>query len=118
MNIAITFRHLDATDSMKDYATEKVAKLQKFLRQPMRARVTLSLENKKKQCETEINAGDLHLIASDSGTDMYASIDSVIDKLERQINHQHGAKIAQKRGAESAGAFAARGSGPVPPIDE
>jgi ribosome-associated translation inhibitor RaiA len=38
---------------------------------------------------------------------MYASIDRVIDKLERQINHEHGASIARKRGAESAGAFAA-----------
>ncbi|MCC6644485.1 MAG: ribosome-associated translation inhibitor RaiA [Polyangiaceae bacterium] len=118
MNIAITFRHLDATDAMKDYATEKVAKLQKFLRQPMRARVTLSLENKKHRCEAEVNAGDVHLVASEVGGDMYASIDSVTDKLERQINHQHGAKIAQKRGAESAGEFAARGSGPVPTVDE
>lgn len=118
MNIAITFRHLEATDSMKVYSTEKIAKLQKFLRQPMRARVTLSVENKKFRCETELNAGDLHVVASETGGDMHSSIDSVVDKLERQINHQHGAKIAQKRGAESAGEFAARGSGPVPPLDE
>jgi len=38
---------------------------------------------------------------------MYASIDAVVDKLERQINHQHGISVAKKKGSESAGAFAA-----------
>ena len=107
MNIAITFRHLEASDPVKSYANEKVAKLQKFLRQPMRAKVTLSVENKQQRCEAEINAGPSHFVASESGEDMYASIDRVIDKLERQISHEHGASIAKKRGGENAGAFAA-----------
>ncbi len=46
-------------------------------------------------------------MASDSGDDMYASIDKVIDKLERQISHDHGVRVASKKGAESAGEFAA-----------
>jgi ribosome-associated translation inhibitor RaiA len=37
---------------------------------------------------------------------MYASIDMVLDKLERQIRSQKGANMAQKRGGESAGEFA------------
>ena len=41
MNIAITFRQMEATDAMKGYATDKVAKIQKFLRQPMKGQVTL-----------------------------------------------------------------------------
>ena len=53
MNIAITFRHLDASEPVKEYAHDKVAKLQKFLKQPMRAKATLSLENKKQACEVE-----------------------------------------------------------------
>lgn len=107
MNIAITFRHLDASDAVRDYATEKLGKLQKFLRQPMRAKATLSLENKKQCCEVEISAGSTHFVAHDSGDDMYASIDRVSDKLERQITHDHGVRVAQKKGAESAGEFAA-----------
>ena len=103
---------------MKDYATEKVAKLQKFLRQPMRARVTLALANKAHRCECEINAGSQHFVATHEGEDMYASIDFVIDKLERQINHEHGVRVASKRGSESVGAFAANaaargGEGPT-----
>jgi len=112
MNIAITFRHLETSEAVKDYATEKVAKLQKFLRQPMRARVTLAVENKKSRCEAEINAGPAHFVATETLDDMYAAIDGVIDKLERQINHEHGAKIAKTRHAESAGQFAAQATGP------
>ena len=118
MNIAITFRHLEASDSVKAYASDKVAKLQKFLRQPMRAKVTLSVENKQQRCEAELSAGPSHFVASETSDDMYASIDRVIDKLERQINHEHGASIARKRGAESAGAFAAsHGEGDLPADD-
>lgn len=107
MNIAITFRHLEASEPVKAYASEKVAKLQKFLRQPMRARVTLALESKAHRVEVEVNAGSQHFVAHETGEDMYASIDRVIDKLERQINHIHGASISRKKGGESAGVFAA-----------
>lgn len=106
MNIAITFRHLDASEPVKEYAHEKVAKLQKFLKQPMRAKATLSLENKMQACEVELSAGGTHFVASDAGADMYASIDKVIDKLERQISHDHGLRVAAKKGAESAREFA------------
>lgn len=107
MNIAITFRHLEATDAVKAYASEKVAKLQKFLRQPMRARVTLSLENRQQVCEVEISAGTVHIVASEAGEDLYASIDRVSDKLERQIHSVHGSAVGRQKGGESAGEFAA-----------
>ncbi|HEY8039655.1 MAG TPA: HPF/RaiA family ribosome-associated protein, partial [Polyangiaceae bacterium] len=35
MNIAVTFRHMNATDAVKGYATEKVSRMQRFLRAPM-----------------------------------------------------------------------------------
>ncbi len=43
MNITITFRHMVGTEAVKRHAHEKVAKLQKFLRQAMSAQVTLSV---------------------------------------------------------------------------
>ena len=45
MNIAITFRQMNATDAVKGYATDKVGRLQKFLRQPMKGQVTLRRES-------------------------------------------------------------------------
>ena len=86
MNITITFRHMDATDAVKAYATEKVAKLQRFLRTPMKGQVTLSCQQDRlHSVEVDIHAGHAHFHAHETCEDMYASIDKVIDKIERQI---------------------------------
>ena len=86
MNVSITFRHVEATDSIKTYATEKVSKLQKFLRQPMTAKVTVSIEKHEQMAEVRISSGSEHYEAHETSGDLYAAIDKVIDKLERQIN--------------------------------
>lgn len=97
MNITVTFRHVDASDAIRDRATEKIAKLQKFLRQPMTARVTVSLEKLLHQVEARISSGGEHYEAREVTEDMYASIDKVLDKLERQISGTKGAAQARKR---------------------
>jgi len=107
MNIAITFRHIEASEPVKNYAHEKVAKLQKFLRQPMQANVTLDMERIEHVVEVRISAGPDHYHGKEQSEDMYASIDKVVDKLERQIRSGKGASVARKRGAQSAGQFAA-----------
>src|SRR4051812_9658244 len=107
MNITITFRHMEGTDAAKRFAHEKVAKLQKFLRQAMTAQVTLSVEGLEHVADVNIHAGGAHFHAKERSEDMYASIDMVLDKLERQIEHQKGAGIAKKRGGTTAGQFAA-----------
>jgi len=106
MNITITFRHMEGTDAAKRFAQEKVAKLQKFLRQAMTAQVTLSVEGLEHVAEVSIQSGSSHFHASERSQDMYASIDMVLDKLERQIRGAKGAHMAKKRGGESAGEFA------------
>ncbi len=100
MNISITFRQMDATDAVKGYATEKVSKLQKFLRQPMHGQVTLSCQKTIHMVEVDLHSGGEHYHAHESSEDMYATIDKVIDKLERQIRDGHGSH--KKKGAERA----------------
>ena len=58
MSISITFRHMDSTEAIKQYAEGKVSKLQKFLRQPMRARVTLSLNKLRHEAEVQVSSGE------------------------------------------------------------
>lgn len=111
MNIAITFRHLDSSNAIKDYAQEKVGKLQKFLRSPLKASVTLSVEKGEQMAEVQLNAGSEHYTAKESSENMYASIDRVCDKLEHQVQHKKGAKMAQKRGGMSAREFARASNG-------
>lgn len=96
MNIAITFRQMDATEAMKSYATEKVGKLQRLLRSPMKASVTLSTQHRAHSAEVDIHAGTEHLHAHETSEDMYASIDKVCDKLERQVRAAHETKNNRK----------------------
>lgn len=100
MNIAITFRQLEASEPVKQYASEKVAKLQKFLRKPLSAQVTLSLDKLHHVADMHVHSGGEHFHGSERSEDMYASIDKVIDKLDRQIRGSKGALQARKRGGD------------------
>jgi len=117
MNIAITFRHLEPSDAVKKYAQDKVGRLQKFLRQPMKANVTLSLEKLEHVIEVGLTSGAEHFQAREQSEDMYASIDKVVDKLERQIRGAKGATMKRMRSGESAGEFAARVRSEAEPED-
>jgi len=106
MNITITFRHMEGTDAVKNHVREKLAKLQKFLRTAMTAQVTLAVEGLDHVADVNIASGSAHFHATESTQDMYASIDMVHDKLERQIRGAKGATMAKKRGGTTAGQFA------------
>jgi putative sigma-54 modulation protein len=101
MNITITFRHMEATDSMKAYAEDKVGKLQRFLRQPMTAKVTLSVEKHDQLAEVRISSGSEHHEAKETNTDIYTCIDKVIDKLEQQIRATKGTQESRRRRGET-----------------
>jgi putative sigma-54 modulation protein len=103
MNISITFRQMEPTEAVKGYASEKIAKIQKFLRQPLQAQVTLSCQhNRLHTAEVIIHAGQAHFHATETSEDMYASIDKVSDKIERQITSLNGAATKRKKGADRA----------------
>lgn len=105
MNITITFRHMDGTETVKSYAHEKVAKLQKFLRQAMSAQVTLAVEGLEHVAEVSVSSGGSHFHAKERGENLYSSIDVVHDKLERQIRAAKGADVTRKRGAATVREF-------------
>ena len=103
MNIAITFRHMEATEAVKVYATEKVGKMQRFLRAPLKAQVTVSCQHDRlHRAEVDIHAGPERFHAHETTEDMYASIDKVVDKLERQVRAAREVATANHKGAERA----------------
>ncbi len=107
MNITIAFRQMPASAALKKHVEEKAAKLQKFLRQPMSAKVTLSLDRLQHVAEVRISSGGQHLEAKEANEDMYVSVDKVIDKIERQIRGMKGTKESKtRRGGESLRASA------------
>ena len=97
MNISITFRQMDPSEAIKGYATSKISKLQKFMQQPMSAKVTLSIQKQLHVAEVQVSSGSRRVEAKESGDEMYACIDKVLDKLERQISGSKGSMIPSTR---------------------
>jgi putative sigma-54 modulation protein len=100
MNIAITFRQMESTDAMKGYAQDKVGRLQKFLREPMKGQVKLSCQSRQHSAEVDLHAGGSHYHAHETSEDMYATIDKVIDKLERQIRESKSSVKGKERASQ------------------
>jgi putative sigma-54 modulation protein len=94
---------MNATDAVKGYATEKVARMQRFLRVPMKCQVTLSCQHDRvHRVEVEIHSGSARFHAHETSEDMYASIDKVSDKIERQIVSAKESVTSKKKGADRA----------------
>lgn len=102
MGITITFRHMASSDSLKSYVNEKLERVQKYLRQPLDAHVTLFVEKHEHCAEAGITSGGRHYHARHDCEDMYKSIDQLIDKIEHQIAKHHDSVSRNKKGADAA----------------
>ena len=87
MQLSVTFRHMEATDAIKDYAREKVERIKKYFPDPIMAHVVLSTERGYQHC-ADVNIqlhNGLIIKGREITEDMYSSIDLVMDKIERQV---------------------------------
>jgi putative sigma-54 modulation protein len=86
MQIAVTFRHMDVSDALRKYLEEKIARVKKYIDEPIDAQAVLSVEKKIRHCaEVTLVAKGITIKGSDETNDMYAAIDGMVDKLERQL---------------------------------
>lgn len=98
MNIEFKFRHMESSDAIKTYATDKLSRLQKYLRTPPEAHVTFSLERHLHCIDVSLSAdGERHQGRAEQ-EDMYASIDIVVDKIQRQLNRSKELHHNHRRG--------------------
>ncbi|MCE7793157.1 ribosome-associated translation inhibitor RaiA [Salipaludibacillus sp. CUR1] len=103
MNFNIRGENLEITPSLKDYVEKKVGKLEKYFDTTPSSdvHVKMSILNNEQKVEITIPMPKLLLRAEEKHTDMYAAIDLVIEKLERQIR-KHKTKVNRKfRGDDS-----------------
>lgn len=85
MQAAVTFRHMEASPALKTYAQERAGRLDKYIDKPMDTQITLSVEKHRQIAEVVINADGIRIAGHESNDDMYAAIDLVMDKIERQV---------------------------------
>ena len=98
MQTSVTFKNLDPSDNLKSYIGEKLDKLDKFLDNPAEATVVLSIEKFRHIAEVNITGDRLNIYGKEETSDMYAAIDMVLDKLEKQIK-KNKQKIRKRRSA-------------------
>ena len=103
MNIAVTFKHIDSSDAIKQYAESKVLKLEKYLNNIMEAHVTLSIERVDHKesgvAQIKLSAKNLIVNAEEKSADIYSAIDLLLEKVESQIK-KHKEKIRRKEHIE------------------
>ena len=85
MNLQITGHHLEVTPALREYVTTKLDKVTRHFDHVIDVNVILAVEKLKQTAEVTVHVRgkDIHVESEDS--DMYAAIDTLVDKLDRQI---------------------------------
>jgi putative sigma-54 modulation protein len=95
MKITVSGKNIDVTDALRDTVIKKISKLEKYFNPDVETQVTLSVQKSHHIIEVTIPFGGVILRGEESTDDMYASIDNVLDKLERQIR-KHKTRLERR----------------------
>jgi putative sigma-54 modulation protein len=104
MNLTISGHHLEITPALREYVTTKLVRIKRHFDQVIDVKVLLSVEKQKEKerrqrAECTIHVKGQDLFAETAHEDLYAAIDELMDKLDRQVvrhkdrrqDHHHAA---------------------------
>jgi len=102
MNINITGHHVEVTPALRDYVTGKVDRVIRHFDQVTSVHVVLSVEKLRQKAEITLHVKGKDIYADADDADLYAAIDALADKLDRQVlkhkekssNHAHDKRPA------------------------
>lgn len=90
MNLTISGHHMEVTPALRTYVTGKLDRITRHFDQVMGVKVLLSIEKQKEkekrqraECSIRVKGSDL--FAESSHEDLYAAVDDLVDKLDRQV---------------------------------
>ena len=104
MNLTISGHHLEVTPALRSYVTTKLDRIMRHFDQVVDVKVLLTVENQKEkerrqraECSIHVKGNDM--VAESAHEDLYAAVDDLVDKLDRQVvrhkdriqNHHHDA---------------------------
>jgi len=96
MQVSVTGRHVEVTQAMKQHVEDKIAKIKRHFDHVTDVHVILTVEKLEQKAEATVQISGAKLFADDVQADMYAAIDNMVDKLDRQII-KHKEKIQSHR---------------------
>ena len=108
MTVDITGRHIEITEPIRKFTTDRLERLRPIIDEVMEAHFILTVEKHQRHI-AEVNIKTRHEFhhGAEETTDMYTSIAAVLDKIEKQILRSKEKKVTRKRRSESLGIVAA-----------
>ncbi|MCF6218788.1 MAG: ribosome-associated translation inhibitor RaiA [Gammaproteobacteria bacterium] len=100
MQLNITGQKIDLTEAMQEYVKNKIARLERYFDNVTNVHVILSVEKKNQKAEATVHVAGGDLFAESTNENMYAAIDSLVDKLDRQIK-KHKEKLTDHHRSEA-----------------
>ena len=117
MQISVTFRQIEPSEALKNYVTERLKKVKRYLDGPFEAHVVLGLEKFRHLADVTIDSNGRIIKGREENVDMYAAIDLVMDKIDMQLKKLRE-KLRDVKGDRSRAAApvaaSEEGKSPVP----
>jgi putative sigma-54 modulation protein len=85
MQLNVSGHHVEVTDPLREYVESKFERLQRHFDQITNTEVTLIVEKLVQKAEATVHISGADLFAAAESDDMYAAIDALADKLDRQL---------------------------------
>ena len=101
MNLHLSGHHVDVTPAMREYVTTKLTRITRHFDHVIDVHVILSVEKLKQSIEANVHVSGKQIFCECHDSDMYAAIDALVDKLDRQII-KHKEKNSERRGNQDA----------------
>jgi len=113
MQVSVIGRHIEVTEALKQYATEKFNRLEKYLPKALDVVITLSVVKKVHHiAEAVIKSNGVLIQASEETQEMYSAIDLLIEKIERRVRRYKEKLVEHKHHGGRAEASEALSSHP------
>ncbi len=99
MNVQVSGHHIEVTQAIRDYVVSKLGRIKRHFDQVIDVNVTLSVQKTRQKAEISVHlpGKDVHVESDDE--DLYAAIDLMMDKLDRQIIKHKDKAFAHPRDA-------------------
>ncbi len=101
MQIILSGHHVDITDALRQYVNSKMEKLERHFDSVTDIHVVLSVEKLRQKAEATLHLSGNNLHADATEEDMYAAIDALADKLDRQLK-KHKEKVTDHHRSEGS----------------
>jgi putative sigma-54 modulation protein len=98
MNLNLTGHHIDITPAIRDYVTSKIERITRHFDQVIDVSVILSVQKLKQKAEANVHVSGKDIFCETDHEDMYAAIDALVDKLDRQILKHKGKNVVRRNG--------------------